>query len=201
MYRFLAVLLVPVVVAAVAPAAPVPKLAGKGETRYYPTTLGAKWVYTDASGDDVLVISKVEEVKGAKVVTVERVEGEKRFPFEKVRVSEGGVARVAIPQGEFDPPLVLLSVPFKVGDAWTYRGAGAGTLAQQRTSAVFGSEKVTVPAGTFDAVRVDAEYTIAFGQATVKHSCSFWYAPGVGLVKMKDGNAERVLKSFTPGKE
>lgn len=195
----LSVLLVPAFFAMLAPAAPIPK--GKGEPWYFPTTVGAKWVYTDASGDDVLMISKVEDVKGGKVVTVERVEGEKRFPFEKVKVSESGLARVAISEGEFDPPLVLLSVPFKAGDMWTFKGAGMGTLAQQRVSAVVGAEKVKVPAGTFDTVKVDADYTIVFGQAMVRHTSSFWYAPRVGLVKMRDGNAERVLKSFTPGKE
>jgi hypothetical protein len=42
-------------------------------------------------------------------------------------------------------------------------------------------ETVTVPAGTFEAMRVDHEITYAQGATD---TLNYWYAPGVGCVKM-----------------
>jgi hypothetical protein len=74
-------------------------------------------------------------------------------------------------------------------------------------------ESVTVPAGTFDAMKVSADTTITM-QVTVQgtsvpvtytSTSMVWYAPGVGLVKESDtlqsqifsGTVETQLQSYT----
>jgi hypothetical protein len=173
-----------------APAAPVPKHLMKDRPpNYYPTTVGATWVYTFAGREETRFISKVEEVNGAKLVTVEQERG----VWEKMSVSANGLARVQIFATALDPPLIMLQAPFRVGHSWEDKTAGI--LGTKTISAI---EQVKVPAGTFEAVRVDAAYTLV----GMKNNDSFWYAPGVGLVKMVyGGGQECVLKSFTPGKE
>ena len=47
----------------------------------------------------------------------------------------------------------MLKVPFRPGDAWLW-DAGEG---QRGTKTVAGVKRVKVPAGTFEAVRVDSE--------------------------------------------
>lgn len=55
-----------------------------------------------------------------------------------------------------------------------------------------------VPAGVYEAVRVDSEQDTVDGVRQVQQ----WYAPGIGLVKSGEvGKPGLVLKSFTPGKE
>ena len=195
MRRFLAVLLVPVVVVALAPAAPVPKhlMKNRGPAYYYPTTVGAKWVYDDNGRDHVLVISKVEDRKAAKVVTVEHDDGKRRTVDEVMEVSEGGLARLACGGEPFGVPLVMLKGPFRAGTTWENKTAGI-----EGTDTIGAVETIKVPAGTFEAVRVDAEYTLA----NQPMSYTAWYAPNVGLLKMTEGDKVLwLLKSFTPGKE
>jgi hypothetical protein len=165
----------------------------KDPTLYYPITVGTKWVYEDSKGGEVttLTISKVETIKGAKVVTVER-EGNS---WEKMSVSENGLVRVEGAGGavELDPPLIMLKAPFQVGTKWEIKTAG---IEGTDTIGAIG-EEVTVPAGTFKTVRVDSDYTLA----RERMQTVFWYAIGVGMVKWTHNkDTSRMLKSFSPGK-
>jgi hypothetical protein len=199
--RPLAALSAAILCAALAPAAPVPKQPAKGPVYYYPTKPGAKWVYDSPGGEQNLVVSKVDDRKGTKVVTTEVVTGKKRELFEVVEVSAAGLVETDCPAGKHSPPLVLLKLPFKAGDSWAYDSPGAGGLAAIKgTRTVVGVEQIKVPAGTFEAVKVNTEYTLNAG---ARHVVATWYAPNVGLVRIADGDGKSLwlLKSFTPGKD
>jgi hypothetical protein len=176
-----------------APAAPVPKHLMKDRpAQYFPTTVGTKWVYEDPNGEETLELVKVEVVNGAQVVSVVKVLDDRTAPNQRVAVSATQIARLAWSGEPFVEPLVMLKIPCRAGEKWEYDTAGV-----KGTDTIAGVERVTVPAGTFEAVRVDSVYTFV-GKT---ENDSFWYAAGIGLVKMKyDGGKERVLKSFTPGK-
>jgi hypothetical protein len=60
-----------------------------------------------------------------------------------------------------------------------------------------GVERVEVPAGTFDALRIECR-TVVAGEIVMARE---WWAPGIGLVRQIRGEGELVLKSFTPGKD
>lgn len=192
--RRLVALLASSLLAAVAPAAPVPTHLMKpaAPVYYFPVAVGAKWVYAGQGRDEELVVTDVDEVDGRKVVTVQQVAGEQLTPDEKMGVSAAGLSRSECKGQKCDPPLHMLTVPFKPGQAVTWKSDNI-----EGTDTIVGVERVKVPAGTFEAVRVDSSYT--FGGVT--GAAQFWYAPGVGLVKMTyDGGKERVLKAFTPAK-
>jgi hypothetical protein len=60
-------------------------------------------------------------------------------------------------------------------------------------------ERVTVPAGEYDAHKVTSELELKDGTWQRRTT---WYAAGVGKVKRDLGDrGQVVLKSFTPGKE
>jgi hypothetical protein len=63
-----------------------------------------------------------------------------------------------------------------------------------------GEEEVEVPAGKFQAVRVERQFEVA-GQV---YRQTNWVTPAVGTVKIQaqapDGSVTHVLKSYTPGK-
>ena len=187
----IAVLLAPVLLATLAPAAPVPTHLMRPSPYYYALAPGSKWVYEDPNGEETLVVAKVEEVDEAKVVTVDRVIGRTAVVWAKVAVAPRSLIQLESHGQKNDPPLVVLKGSLEVGTAWPVDTGGIkGTM---RIGAI---EKVTVPAGTFEAVRVDAD--VAF-LGTKKRDRS-WYAPAIGLVKMTYDKKERVLKSFTPGR-
>lgn len=205
MRRSLAVLLSAILFALAAPAAPVPKHLMKGPVYYYPTTPGTKWVYRGGGEDFTLVVTKVEDRKAAKVVSVELVVGDRQRPYESVEVSTEGLIRTVTFHGKPDPPDVLLKVPFNTGDSWPFDHAG-GSDERPRikgTRDIAGVEKIAVLAGTFEAVRVDMSFPAVPGGKVERSKVRAWYAPNVGVVKLTGADGKEIwqLKSFTPGKE
>jgi hypothetical protein len=63
------------------------------------------------------------------------------------------------------------------------------TLTITRRHAVVRREEVTVPAGTWDAWRVDYEERHSFAQRGEEGPGTLWVAPGVGLVRMRAENS------------
>lgn|GEM_PF-6361761 len=157
-------------------------------------------------GDDiVLVVSKVEESHGKKVVSIDRVEGQQRSLDEVVEVSPTGLVRLAWGKQKLNPPDVLLKTPFKKGDSWTFDSPSSGKIARRKgICTIVGTETIKTPAGSFEAVQVNVDYQIEIDEEWKKRKLIKWYAPNVGLVKMIGDDNDRViwlLKSFTPGKK
>lgn len=166
---------------AAAAGAPVPKDAGKNVV-YFPTAVGAKWVYETAAGElESAVVSEVDKTDGGLIVSRAGVDGT-RTAYTKMIVSADGLQQAR--EGADDLGWVL-KTNVKAGDSWQMPEGGKRT--------VHGPEQVKVPAGTFTALRVVWEQNGA--------TYTSWYAPGIGEVKRvaKRGDAEtvtRALKSF-----
>jgi len=180
--RFL-VLFAAVVWCAPLAAAPVPKGAEQ-KPLYFPTAVGAKWVYETSDGElETAVVSAVEKGEDGSL-TVSRAGADgTRVAYTKTVVSVHGLRRDDNANAKSG---WLLKTNVKAGDAWDSPDG-------KRT--VYGPEEVKVPAGTFTALRVEWEQ---FGA-----SYTSWYAPGVGEVKRvrKLDDTEtvvRALKSFRP---
>jgi len=100
-----------------------------------------------------------------------------------------------------------VSIPAKldVGDEWTQTfESGAEGFSQKMVTVnrVTGREQVTVPAGTYEALRVDFDIDMNIpGQGPVTSTGTQWFVPGVGLVKstsslpMEAGEVVRVEAS------
>lgn len=192
MTRCAVVLLVACAVPSVG-AAPVPKHLAKGAPLYAPTTVGTKRVYEHRGAEQVLIVTKVENRNGKTVVSVEREDNGKRVADDVVEVSEAGLIRTHWAGIDYDPPLVLVQGPVRVGESWAVKTTGIkGT---KKAAAV---ETIKVPAGTFEAVRIESEY----GPATAPSKSTAWYAPNVGLIKVieGDGTVAWLLKAFEPAK-
>jgi hypothetical protein len=116
------------------------------------------------------------------------------------RVSSHGVFLLARGKAVYDPPQRVLQRPAKAGATWEVVVPGPGDVPLIVKCKSGGGEEVEIPAGRFQAVRVEREFELA-GQVYRQTS---WEAPIVGTVKMQaqasDGSVTHVLKSFTPGK-
>lgn len=163
-------------------AAPVPK-ALQAVPLYFPTTVGAKWVYETPNGQiETAVVSAVEKDGDDLIVSREGADGT-RTAYTKVILSPDGLRQEREATG--GKLGWVLKSTVKAGDSWDMPEGGKRT--------VFGPEEVEVPAGKFQALRVEYE------QLGAKYSS--WYAPNVGEVKrvMKRDQTEtvsRALKSF-----
>lgn len=69
------------------------------------------------------------------------------------------------------------------------------------TSRVVGVKEVEVPAGKFSAVRVEEDVVFTNrGRPDDHFRRTFWYAPGVGVVKEDISGRTAVLEAFSPGR-
>jgi hypothetical protein len=157
------------------------------------TAVGTKWVYEGDYGKRTVVVTVVQEEKnGARLVTTEKSGADgKRTPYMVTRISAEGVFVVAEGRRKYDEPWCVLRLPHRPGRTWQTEVSGNGPagIATMRAGPM---EKVTVPAGTFLAARI--EWELKYKGGGRKATC--WYAHGVGLIRM-DENMK--LASFTPG--
>ncbi|QJW99252.1 hypothetical protein [Frigoriglobus tundricola] len=185
-------------------AAPVPKDARK-PVLYYPTT-EATWIYryygvNDPVGRDYFeVVMSVWEKDGTHYVRMGCMfDGKKKTSTGGVVAvsGKGLVEGIEVGVRNFAPSDEVLRVPSLPGEKWT------GELSmrpadRERRYVSRGPEEVDVPAGKFQAMRVDREVVCANGKLCYHPS---WYVVGIGLVKWEDDEGRsKVLKSFTAGK-
>jgi hypothetical protein len=193
------VLAVALVLAAPALAAPVPK--GKEAALYFPTAVGAKRVLALTSGgkpqEFTETVMRVEEKGGVYTVTVEYQKSGAESSTEDVyEVSAKGVFRKSSGGAETKDPVPLLKLGGKPGDTWE---AELTPTAVRMKYTLGKEEEVVVPAGKYQAVRVEAES----GQNGLTRKTTTWYAAGVGAVKLQVELGGRTvtqeLKALTPG--
>lgn len=205
MSRRLAVLFALGLFVAPAPSAPKPK-DGEKPAHYFPTTVGTKRVIEmtmrGKSTETIEVVTAVEEKDGMTVVSVGRELGDRVVPFFEYGVSDKGLFRVTLYENgrPRKSPACLVHLPATPGETWEEEPP---VRAIAKTKYTMGKEEeVEVPAGKFKALRVEV-ITKPAADRTLHQT--FWYAAGVGSVKIvtNDGGVDRVtvLKSFTPGKK
>lgn len=104
-------------------------------------------------------------------------EGERAIPGGSLRFT--GLKGVVLPSGE----------RWRVGEAWNYRYELKGRVAffelqgfLEVENRIVAKEDITVPAGRFEALRVEASFRGEFGIGFGGRA-TYWFAEGVGVVK------------------
>jgi hypothetical protein len=197
MIRPLAVLVALVLLSAAVRTAPVPAEVEK--VYFFPTRVGDKRVYQEGKEERSETVTEVSKKEAAFLITIEVSTARKAKYSQTMSVSEDGVYRLTLRKEKYDPPHCFLKLPCKPDDTWD---VWPKTDGQRLVCKVGKTEKVTVPAGTFDAIRI--EFTRTIGKDIEPDRFTEWHAPSVGLVKMHEEGATNpwlVLKSFTRGKE
>lgn len=185
-------------------AAPVPKGGPKPPWKF-PTQAGTEWVYDCTGGRATAVtetITKVEKEDGKQLIRLQHtseviIDGKPVSYIDAwTLVIEGdGWLKMRGPKPDF----CLLKLPPGVGALWEWKHTN--TYYDRTVSQIISEEKLKVPAGTFDCVRVE---TKAYDGKNLEWTETDWYASGVGLVKSTGGPNEKlvlVLKKLTLGND
>lgn len=156
--------------------------------------VGDRWKYRLIDGKQSVgtVVVEITDVRGKTVSERITKEGEKGFLAER----NVGVATefnplkfedvVTLPGGyqltEFSP-YVALGQELRAGQHWQdlqvtllLAGYGYGKQKFQMQARVVGREKIRVPAGEFDTMRVEATGVQNLGSSVVKVNCNYWYS-------------------------
>jgi hypothetical protein len=175
-------------------AAPAPAVS------YYPLKAGNTWVYlvTQRTGERVekrkaaVRVLREETVEKVRVAVLETTY-EGRTVTERVAADKDGLYRYSGEGVTYKPPLCMLKLPPKKGTSWTVDSRGDGLKIEGKFRADE-LDRITVPAGEFDPVI--ASSSDDFRVDNVKMSLTYWFVPGIGLVKQRVlvGGREVVLE-------
>jgi hypothetical protein len=160
-----------------------------GSKDYFPLRVGDNWNYKSTTAD-----GKQSEFS-IKVLSEEKENGNTLYLVETVSTFQPIHDWYSKPSGsvllhreeyvkagskaEFIPTRQLLKNPLTSGDSWHWKGKGMMGLEIDESNEVSGPDSVSVPAGKFEAMKVSTK--VVQGGAPVTKT--YWYAPGVGLVK------------------
>jgi hypothetical protein len=177
------------------------------EYAYYPLKEGSRWVYDvrdnktkDARPKEQVAITvasketfpiKVKskdaldraldrEVKELYVGFKLKIEGGGKVLDEEALVREDGVYRLSSAGKTITPPVCFLKAGLKKGETWTVDSQSENAVLKGKLE--FDEEKVTVPAGTYDAIVVRCDDFQIGGQTLQVEA---WYAAKVGMVKQR----------------
>jgi hypothetical protein len=174
-----------------------PSWAQKGKQSlpdYFPLPQGALWEYqsTTSSGGKssftVKVLQIEKQADGSNWYKVETKSTQSFYDWYSKPTGEvlmhremGGQGSQSSYDGNFEPTKPLLKNPLAVGQTWTWKGKRPGVIPvdAEESNQVVAAEKIKVPAGQFDSLKVVTQ--VSQGGAKLKKT--YWYASGIGLVK------------------
>lgn len=148
---------------------------------YFPVVLNGEWHFVDnLKNESKNVITEVKD--GIITMTTTSAGSESKTYYKKT----GGFVYILKSEtpaynytADYEPDRNELMNPLVIGKSWEWKGTAGGMNMSQTWKAV-GTEKVTVPAGTFTAVKVEADGDMA----GTKPHYTYWYVDGIGSVKV-----------------
>jgi hypothetical protein len=166
---------------------------------YYPLKVGSEWSYKVQGGPIKVKVAGTEKAGMFTGYKLETSAGNKVSATETVAVTPEGVKRFNVNGLNPDQPILFLPTNPEETKSWDVDTKVAGQTIKGKFTAA--KEKVTVPAGTYDAIHVKgADMQIGATSTTVE----YWFAKDVGIVKLKftlgTQDATLELESYTAGK-
>jgi hypothetical protein len=177
------------------------------ETPYYPLQVGTTWHYKAGDGKFTVRVTKHEKVGNVLCARLEVRRDGKVVGWQHLAATTDGVYRHDLTDQHTDkavtqtpkPPILVLKLPPKKGDTWKVDSKANGQAF--RGTFKIDEQKIKVPAGEYQAIRVTSQDLEASG---LKPVLTTYYASGVGMVKqvIQEGSATREieLEKFEAGK-
>lgn len=170
---------------------------------YFPVTVGTEWVLMMDEQRFVRRVTAVVETGREWRVTVERTENGDREMMETEQwlVTGEGLWMDSLYVGVRD---LRLQYPPIAGSRWVVRKPTGDVTegAVWRENEIVAVERVRLPGGEAEAVRVDEIMMHQFGRKRQEvERKSFWYSPGYGIIRESlGGNFVWELTAFETGK-
>ncbi|MBO0698717.1 MAG: hypothetical protein J2P46_10005 [Zavarzinella sp.] len=166
---------------------------------YYPLKVGSEWTYKVQGGPIKVKVAGPEKVGQISGYKLETSAGNKVSATETVAVTPEGVKRLNVNGLTPEQPILFLPTDPDATKSWDVDTKVGGQTIKGKFTA--SREKVSVPAGSYDAVHVKgADMQIGTTSTTVE----YWFAKDVGIVKLKftlgSQDATLELESYTAGK-
>jgi hypothetical protein len=164
-------------------------VSSTGSKDYFPLSVGDSWKYRSTTADGkqseftIKVLNEAKE-NGKTLYLVETVSTFQPIhdwyskPSGWVLMHRQEYVKTG-QKAEYQPTKQFLKNPLTSGDSWKWKGTGMMGVEIDESNEVSGPETVSVATGKFEAMKVMTK--VVQGGAPVTKT--YWYAPGVGLVK------------------
>lgn len=169
--------------------------SAKATEDLFPGQKGSTWNYAgQVSGQKVTMSSTIIAATGSalqRTLVMQWSANGRTNQEETYIVRPGEVVRSKSgPNGAglISPPLPVIKYPMTVGKTWQWRGTvanGGAPLNGQANLKVAAHEKVQTGVGAVMAYRVDLDLTVSNGAQSVKLVNSYWFAPGMGMIRQR----------------
>jgi hypothetical protein len=194
-------------------AAPIPKQLQNERTvnYYFPCVVGSRLVYKTkgVQGVDVRIVTGVVRKDDEYLVTVMQERKGELIPSYELKVTPRGIIQLNCTGKNDLSSACWLKIPCKRGDSWenslpesVRKWEKPFPEELKERIEVIGEESVEVPAGVYKTIRIESSSPVvgfppgySLGRDTIQ--MTIWYAPNVGVVKMKGQSWEQVLQSIT----
>lgn len=111
---------------------------------------------------------------------------------ERYRLETHSFSIVSAAGESYKPPIPLLANPIEAKKPWVWQGSLTSGVEHRnaRADLVAIDERLNLPGGPYDSIRVDVELSIeGVGPQPAKRKLAFWFAPGKGIVKRDFGSS------------
>jgi len=167
----------------------VPFAFGQDNKSLYPLKVGTKWTYKVKDQEEKFIVTaaKEEMIGEQKCMKLEARLKDRLVATEHIAVTKDGIYRYRFDERPLEPPLRFCKLPAKKGEKWEQKfkiGMKEG-LARFETD----EEEITVPGGKYKAVAVKGEVV----EDGMSIKMSFWFAPGVGMVRQVIDHGEAMI--------
>lgn len=185
-------------------------------TPYFPMPPGATWTYVRNQVLGTASVAGTDTINGLSATGISDAmdssvsyfsTGAQGVRLHRLQYPPGFVAGCGVVSETitYSAPVVVMPPNFTVGQQAYYNGAvsedhgACGVFAYNYSSDTYflAHEKVTVPAGQFDAAKIRLRVTITSANFTSTTFQTFWLAPGIGKVKEIDtlGNSRELVST------
>lgn len=164
--------------------------------RLLPVKTGNWWEYAMISGVGKSkfrenIVAEKPAADGSRMVQID-TKGDRREARSRLLMEKDGCLYLSSVKYDLTPELnnsyspakLFLSNAVRPGSIWKWTGQCSRGGQEIEQWQVFPNEKVSVPAGNFDCVKISSLYR----RGTLLVYATRWYAPQVGIVKGTDGN-------------
>jgi hypothetical protein len=149
---------------------------------YCPLEVGTTWTYSVVDTPDapklILKVTSHEKVGDLLCARLETSVNGNMVAYEHITMTKEGVCRVGLGTLKAEPPILLLKLPPREGDTWTFDGK-VGTEIFKGSGKV-SAEAVTVPAGKYTTFLSKLEAQAGDQKIVMSN----YFARGVGIVRM-----------------
>jgi len=160
---------------------------------YFPLQVGNKWLFRVNAADtefqmEYNAVSK-ETVDGQETIKVESVVNGLTSQTEYYEVTTQGIFTIlrnlTVYEFHFNPKQIFLKYPVTIGQSWNQKGnfsdpAQKVSFQYEQQCQYIAMEEVSVPAGTFKAVKLRITLTVTDGSYVEGYR---YFSPNVGLIK------------------